>query len=173
MNANDLLDVLPIRLSNLYCQSQEFAFINCKLESDVLKHKWYVWVSTTGKRYARANINDGTRAGKTLYLHQLVFSLLNPFLTKQKNFDIDHIDTNGLNNLENNLRYIPKSENCRRGHTIKNKLHNIIKERDRPKPYRVYFAIKQKRINVGSYLSLDEALIARDKFIVDNNLIVF
>jgi len=79
---------------------------------------------------------------------------------------IDHIDRNKLNNDLSNLRWATYSENC---------MNKEIPVKDLPKnirlsPYNRYEVIINRNyctFQIGSYNTLEEAVIARDKFILN------
>ena len=60
--------------------------------------KWYLWKSTTGKKYAMSGCRYKS-------VHRVVMG--NP-----KGMDIDHIDGDGLDNRKENLRICTRSQNC-------------------------------------------------------------
>ncbi len=66
----------------------------------ILKHKWFLKHGRNTK-YANTML---PKERKHIGLHLLI-------LCKKEGFEIDHIDGNGLNNTDENLRYASRSEN--------------------------------------------------------------
>jgi HNH endonuclease len=83
---------------------------------------------------------------------------------------VDHIDSDGLNNQRENLRFISNSENVRRGDWIPGKSGArgvYFIKRLKSKPYRAEVRLPDKTHNLGYYATLDEAVEARESFLAD------
>jgi hypothetical protein len=110
--------------------------------------------------YARTNIKI---LGKwtLLYLHQLILR------TKGKRVSVDHIDSNGLNNLRQNLRKCTQQQNNRnqRKHITKtSRFKGVYYTRlSRGKKWRAGIAISGKTKSLGSFNSELEAKQAYNK----------
>lgn len=78
---------------------------------------------------------------------------------------VDHIDTNRLNNNASNLRWIDKSLQARNKKCPSN---NVLGEKNicfTNNKYRVVFYKKKQCIHRGYYLTLEEAITARDSIL--------
>jgi hypothetical protein len=107
---------------------------------------------------------------KDFYIHRLVAQ---HFLPNPNNFIIiDHIDNNKKNNLVDNLRWTTSSENNR---NIKIKKLASTNERNisitRDNTFQVRFKANHKYIFNNFFKTIEEAIIARDNFKKENNLI--
>lgn len=107
---------------------------------------------------------------KDFYIHRLVAQ---HFLPNPNNYlIIDHLDNNKKNNLASNLRWTTSSENNR---NIKVKKLSSVNERNisitRDNTFQVRFKSNNKYILNKIFKTLDEAIIARDTFKKENNLI--
>lgn len=107
---------------------------------------------------------------KDFYIHRLVAQ---HFIPNPNNYlIIDHIDNNKKNNLASNLRWTTSSENNR---NIKVKKLSSVNERNisitRDNTFQVRFKSNNKYILNKFFKTLDEAIIARDTFKKENNLI--
>lgn len=115
---------------------------------------WHARVNKTNV-YAATRINK-----KYTYMHRF---LMNP---KEK-FWVDHKDQNSLNNQKNNLRICTPTENSRnsRSKRLKNKYKGIYYSKDKKRIKRWVAQINTgfKVINLGRYLTPEEAAIAYDK----------
>ena len=150
----------------LLTNSSEVGLIDSIYFEEVSKHNWQLINGKEGNKYIGTELH-----GKTLYLHVLIALLSKlPNLFPGILVDIDHIDNNGLNCQVYNLRYIPHSENTRRGMFKNNPDKNIWHRKDNGK-YRVKFIVNKKGIDVGQFDTIEEARIARDSFIRSQNLI--
>lgn len=123
----------------------EFLFSPCDVDI-VSKFNWCV-VKHGNHTYAR------TSDGSNLILHRV---LLDP----GPEFLIDHADGNTLDNRRSNIRICTHSENAI--NRTKSKFSNLrgIHQRKENGKYRVYLGLDKKRINVGTFDTLKEAVIA-------------
>lgn len=118
-----------------------------------------------GKGYARTN------KAPYQYLHRIVANRkgLSPLM------EVDHIDRNKLNSKRDNIRLATRSEQCHNTGTPKTNTsgHKGISFDSRPerrKKWAVRFKYNKKYIHVGAYVSLEEAIQARDAYIKRHNI---
>lgn len=109
--------------------------------------------------YAVGKVN-----GKPVKMHHFV-------LPKRKGFDIDHINMNGLDNRRDNLQYLTRSENLRKAPAWS---HNTSKHKNiywskAAQKWEVSFHGEGKKIYLGIFSTMEEAIKIRDQFISDNH----
>lgn len=99
--------------------------------------------------------------GKSHLVHRIIFSLHHGYLPDF----IDHKDRNKRNNKIENLRKCTTSENIRNRGILKNNKSGItgVRFNKRSKKYRVQIGNNGKQIDLGSYINLNDAIIARKK----------
>lgn len=122
-------------------------------EGDAILISGYRW---TALRTPRITYAISTRATGSILMHRL--------LLKPGHLEVDHIDSNGLNNRRSNLRVCTRSENARNQRTpITNTSGFKGVQEARRKKQRKWFA--QVRLNGKAYrskcfASIEEALSA-------------
>jgi hypothetical protein len=131
----------------------KFTIINCDDYEIVSRYKWWVIKKKNGKEYATSRID-----GNLVRLHRF---LLKP----KKNYIIDHINGDGLDNRRINLRICSDVENKRNflGRLQSNNKSGCIGvnyRKDRKK-WRAYIDIYGKYISLGSYKQKKDAINAR------------
>lgn len=100
--------------------------------------------------------------GKVYYVHRLAWYICTG--SYNKNVVVDHINGITSDNRLCNLREISHSRNILKGKKAKNNTsgYKNIHFRKRDKKYQVYIEVNKKRIFIGVYKTLDEAIKARD-----------
>ncbi len=125
---------------------------------EVRDHAWRL-LRRPGKSYARRR---GPRPeAQTIYLHRVILGLP-PGRAPQ----VDHIDGDGLNNLEDNLRLATPSQNLanmppRRGTTSAFK--GVSLGGSRIYPWVAYISVKGRTRRIGGYATEIEAAVAYDE----------
>ena len=85
-----------------------------------ISHKWLTPTINKRGNHQREIINLGRK--NRFYVHQLVAQA---FISNPNNYEeIDHIDTNGLNNHVDNLRWVTRQQNMKNNQTIENVKQN-------------------------------------------------
>ena len=109
-----------------------------------------------------------TLNGKKYYNHRVIYAIHHNISDFEGKF-VDHIDGDKLNNNINNLRLATTSENKLNAGRQKNNTSgykNInINKRAKSKPYRCEFDFQSKRIQIGTFATIEEAVEARDCYI--------
>lgn len=123
----------------------DFLFSPCDVDI-ISKYNWCV-VKHGNHTYAR------TSDGSNLILHRV---LLDP----GPEFVVDHRDGNTLDNRRENIRVCTHAENAiNRTRSKFSNLRGIAYRKD-SKKWRAYVGLDKKRINIGTFSSLKEAIIA-------------
>lgn len=128
----------------------KFAIVDIDDYEWLSQYKWYV---KRNKRniYASTHVKDRHGKYKTVGMHRLIMN--NP-----KGLDIDHKNTNGLDNRKSNLRACTRSQNSanRRLSLVTNiKLKGVTLRKSGR--YRSRIAKEGKIINLGTYETPEEA----------------
>lgn len=129
---------------------EDFGFLNC--------FKWH-----TGKAlycyYAVRNITISPHKKRHILMHRVI-------LNAPKGIEIDHINTDGLDNRRANLRLCNHRENARHKRIrfdSKSGIKGVYLRKGRNKRYEVSIKIDNKRIFLGCYQSAEEAARAYDR----------
>lgn len=145
----------------------QFTFVSNKAFNKFGKYKWYAkwnhksqtWYAFRWWRFAKGTKKKNWRDGATIIqLHREIMGLGRRGDKRQ----VDHIDHNGLNNLEENLRIVDNSHQHRnqikRMPTASSIYKGVCFRRDgRRRPFRAKICINKKQINIGSYFTEIEA----------------
>lgn len=128
--------------------------------ADLKKHKWYAHKRENTFYVIRKT--GGRKNSVMIYLHREILSrkLGRALLSKEH---CDHIDGNGLNNTEENLRLVTVSQNIMNSKVPKNSKSGVkgvswMKTLNR---WRAYIVIDNKQIFLGTYVDFNEAVLAR------------
>ena len=120
------------------------------------EHRWYLRTRPNGRGfYAATKATKANGRSTTLYLHRAVMCSTDP------DIDVDHINGDGLDNRKCNLRETTRSANNCNSIIIKNKLGTRGISKTRHGHFRAVVWIKRKRIECGTYKTLDLAKAAR------------
>lgn len=127
--------------------------------------KWHAYAGKRGTWYARAYLNGCSRKGsKATKMHRLL-------LNAESGEQIDHRDSDGLNNQRNNLRIATPQQNAANGRPRKGKFKGVIIERIRKgrartgeyyTRYRASITFNYKEIYLGRFLTAEDAAYAYD-----------
>ena len=115
-------------------------------------------------RYYVVGYNKITKK-RTQSLHRYI-------LGNCEELEIDHINRNPLDNRKCNLRFVTKSENqLNKKCQYNNKIgYKGIRIRDNG-TYQARIMINGKSISIGHFKSLNEAILARNNYCINNNII--
>jgi len=94
------MKIIPLSITGKKHKGKHFALIDEKDYERVNKHNWHLSIGGKNNKYAKGFVN-----GKAIFLHRF---LLNVYDTKKQ---IDHINGDGLDNRDGNLRIATHSEN--------------------------------------------------------------
>lgn len=140
--------------------SEEFSFIRVKGKKylidtdDVDKVNQYRWSTDIGG-YLKTQLEDGS----TLKLHRVVME------ETDRNIIIDHINQNRCDNRKKNLRRVDKAQNAfnvekRSDNTSGHRGVNWVKKLQK---WKSYITVDKKKIHLGVFDKLEDAVDARKK----------
>ena len=156
-----------MKLIQLTNSTTDFSQVDDIYFEEVCKHNWYLTTSKSGRKIVSTTIN--TKRYELSVFIAILSKIPNPY--PDRIVDLDHINDNSLNNQVGNLRYIPNTENIRRGH--KNPYKCIRERENKYNPFEVTVYIKNKPHYLGCFRTLEEALHARNLFAQEYNLILY
>ena len=122
--------------------------------------------------YYFLNLSNETIKAKSHQIHRLVGLIFIP--NDNENYTmIDHIDNNKHNNNVNNLRWVNSQLNNRNKtkiiNTCSSNYYGVYYDKARVK-WASKISINNRTISMGRYNTEREAAVARDQYIIDNNL---
>ena len=155
-----------IKYRNTYEINEEVVIISCynkvgeitgkiiidKEDFDKIRiYQWHIENSRPSIQYAQASIPKGT-----IRLHKLIIP---------SDFQIDHINHNGLDNRKCNLRICTNAENNRNKRFERNPRSGYtgIRYNSKTGSYYVRIMVNKKEISLGAYKSIEEAIEVRKK----------
>ncbi len=121
-------------------------------------HNWYEkkYFNKSGNynSYAATDVYTESGKRKNIFMHRLI-------MNAKSGEEIDHINGNGLDNRNNNLRFCSRKQNLqnqfsRRG---KSKYKGVVRRGDTGK-WRARITINKKRVHLGDFNSESEAALA-------------
>ena len=124
----------------------------CYEDGDIYKYKFNDWVLIENKANAGKGYNQISCNGKHIYRHRIIaraFLNLDIEDTKQQ---IDHIDSNRINNNINNLRIVNNQQNHFNRTSAKGYSWN-----KRDKKYYAYIMLNNKNIYLGYFNTPEDA----------------
>lgn len=120
------------------------------------------WSCSAGKaiKHLGKDVN-----GKSIvqYFHHLI-------LPPKEGFEVDHRDNDGLNNQDDNLRYLEHWQNIHNREKQKNNTSGFIGVRwsDSANGWQSSIQVKGKRVHFGTFKTAEEAALAREAFVKSN-----
>lgn len=129
-------------------------------------------LNPNSRGYLQLDLNiKGKR--KSFKVHKLIaMTFLNQVPDGTMKEVINHIDGNQLNNNINNLEVVSQQYNANDG-MLRNRtssgITGISWKEDRKK-WHSYFPYNGKRVNVGHFNTIEEAILARENYIINLNL---
>lgn len=155
--------IIPLSKSGKYAGKYE-AIVSLE-DTDLATLNWYARICPHTQYAARW---DKSGIGKKeIHLHRIILErVLCRRLTS--NEDVDHIDSNGLNNQRENLRIATRSQNAHNRKKPSNNTSGVkgIFFRNDIKRWYAYISINKKRIHLGSFPTKDEAIKARHDAVI-------
>ena len=127
---------------------------------ELLRHKWTYVPSSNKIGYAARWVSIGVHPTgrpirKPLYMHRQI-------LNAPPEFEVDHVDNNGLNNKRNNLRLANDSQNnVNKDH--RSKYRGVYPYRG---VWKAQAKVNKRSIWLGSFSSPEAAAIAYDRFVL-------
>lgn len=124
----------------------------------VMRYKWSVLKTPTGKIYAQAKYKIGDKLHGIL-MHRLIMAV-----PTHDSRQVDHVDCDGLNNQRENLRILTNQQNKmnRRSFRGKSKYKGVCFDKAVNK-WKASIGFNGKSINIGRFLTEEEAALAYDK----------
>lgn len=140
-----------------------------KLDARFSSPKWIFAKAQKNKNGYFLHIINRDKKSYQIYEHRLIFALHNGYLPKE----IDHINRDPTDNRIENLREVSRSENNinrkNRQKPINGRKFVGIGERNGK--FRSYIKVGINRVNIGTFDTAEEAVIARNNYITNNNLL--
>ena len=140
-------DVAKIFMYDKYGNRTGTAIVDLEDLDKCLQYKWHV-AKGRHTAYAKTTLK-GKKEKKEFYLHRFVTGY-------EGNLVIDHINGNGLDNRKENLRICSRSRNAMNLHR---KYQGVSKRKSGR--YRAVICNNYKKIHIGTYDTIEEALEAR------------
>lgn len=132
---------------------------------ELSKYKWYArWDKKLKSFYAIRNIRlNGKKT--SLMIHRQIMKLC-----KGDKRQVDHVNHNTLDNRKCNLRIVTNRQNLwnRKNQSKFGQCIELQTDKYRTRPFRVQVQLSGKRINIGSYETRFDAIIARDEWLKKN-----
>lgn len=120
--------------------------------------------SRTGKNLGYRR-KDGywilSHKGRQWLAHRIVWGLHHGAFEVDRKMAVDHIDRNPSNNLIENLRYVTQSKNIENSGARSHNRSGVKLVRICPKTGN--FVVRIKRVTVGTFHTIEEAMAARDE----------
>lgn len=134
----------------IYAFKGEEIFVDDEEYGELNKIKW-----CCGDGYALSTLHINDKKF-TLRMHRVILKAL-------KGQCIDHINHNKLDNRKENLRFCSKSENSRNKILRANNISGVsgVRWDKQDNKWEVYVAVKNKKIHLGHYENLDNAIAVR------------
>jgi hypothetical protein len=153
-NRNDLNDIVihdtyaELFLYNIMGEYVTKTEIDLDVVHIIKEKKWH-FVSSTG--YVTSKENNST-----IYLQDYIFS-------HDDDFTVDHIDRNKLNNKRSNFRLVTASQNRMNKKLQSNNTSGVsgVSWDKRYSKWRVRVKVKSKEIQIGTYITIEEAVQQR------------
>ncbi len=120
----------------------------------VSQYKWYA-TRIGNAIYASTRIEEEGKVS-WLYMHRLI-------LAAKEGELCDHKDMNTLNNTRENLRICNKAQNSANRGLQQNNTTGYKGIRKIGRKWRAYIKVNQKQIHLGSFSSIEDALIERTR----------
>lgn len=123
-------------------------------------HSWAGHIRFDGYYYLKIN-------GVNYKTHRVIYKMFHPDM--DESLIIDHIDGNQSNNSIENLRLTTQSDNMKnkRGYSNNKSNYTGVYWRNDSNKWRVYIADNGKRVNLGCYSDINEAVMVRNQAIKD------
>jgi hypothetical protein len=132
------------------------------------KKKMNTWNSRFSGKEAFITVNEGYFTGKIFGVpykaHRIIWFIIHG---KWPECQIDHIDGNRQNNIESNLREVVNCINTRNKkiHSNNSSGFSGVSFHKVKKRWLAYIGYNNRRINVGSFANIEDAVSARQEYI--------
>ena len=124
---------------------EEFAIIDDKNYPIICGYKWHCYINRAGNKYA---IGYKNRVECDVRMHRLILGL-----KTGDGKDVDHIDGNGLDNQEHNLRVVTRTQNCMNSRKRDNtsSKYKVVSLYKRVNKWTAQIWVNRKRIHLGYF----------------------
>jgi len=144
--------ICRMKLYNNLCEEIAETEFDLKYKEQIEKFKWFL-----KDGYVECNWCNENNKWQKMKLHQAIIYLSGQII--ENNQEIDHKDTNRLNNLEDNLRICTKAQNS---HNQKIKSNNTsgykgVTFHKRNKKYQAQIVINNKQKHLGTFKEIEDA----------------
>lgn len=121
----------------------------------VSQHKWTA-LKTPWTVYARRTWVGPEGKQHSMYLHRFI-------MQAEKGIEIDHRDSNGLNNVRSNLRFATKSDNSQSQKKKKSNTsgHKGVRFNKQARSWVAFIGANNTQYHLGSFKTKQEAIAAR------------
>jgi len=143
-------------MKNIIFSNGKQALIDDKNFEKINQYKWTYFKAESGKEYARRE--------KKINGERIIYLMHRVILNAPSNKEIDHINGNGLDNRESNLRVCSHLENMRNRKLHKNNTSGFkgVSLYRRNRKWRSEINVNKKTIVLGSFNSVIDAAKAYD-----------
>lgn len=142
----------------IYC-GDKVALVDEDDFDNVIKYKWNLHKDSVNTYFRAYKGYKDNGIKEYIFLHNLIMNNLN------KQFIVDHIDGNTLNNKKENLRKCSLHKNEVNKKKPKNNTsgHKGVHYSSVERKWKAYISYKNKRIHLGTFINKEDAIRAREK----------
>lgn len=141
----------------IFLSNGQFAVVDDEDYEQLSKYRWHAQPRRR-TTYAITTFHMSEKSS-SISMHRMI-------MKPPSKLEVDHIDSNGLNNQRSNLRLATRSQNMRNTRVFKknqSSRYRGVVRRNRKKPWQVQIRVRGKKIYIGSYATEKEAARAYNK----------
>ena len=168
LSGNNVLIKDDGKVATILQTKSNIEFFVSSLDLDLIsQYAWYVdKMHYYVKTHKCIGIDEnGEKIFKVIYLHRLIMSQF--YDIDDKNFHIDHIDRNPLNNVRENLRIVSiRENNLNKYRTDNSKSHlNGVNKSHWNDNYSAHLSVNKNTIYLGDFRTKYDAALVYDRYI--------
>jgi hypothetical protein len=132
----------------------EFAIVDDEDFHRLSFPKWQLWKNKRGNKYAFRKLwNKTSKRYESQWLHREILGLTS------SDYQVDHKDNNGLNNVRSNLRIATNAQNCANKNKAQNKSSSFkgVSFKKRINKFESYIRVDGRYISLGYFSNETEA----------------